>query len=255
MPCVLHDRIERSSQQLLAARVLDRNEQLDPMVEVARHQIGAAEEEGALPTGFEDEEAAVLEESPEQRSHTDIVLAAVLSRSEGAGGAREDLDLRPRVGCCVQLGHDLLVGEMVDLQPNARLLVRFGGFRAGANVGDDRLAHIERRDESLPEPLWPAEARQVVEEVREVGRDLLVGSEEAEVLVEAGGYGVVVAGSDVSVAPQSVFLTADDERALRVDLERRKSVDDVNARRLEGSRPLDVAALIEARLELDQADG
>ena len=66
---VLHDRVERARQLALAAGVLDRHEDLDPVVEVARHQVGAAQQERALAVGLEDEEAAVLEEAAEQRAH------------------------------------------------------------------------------------------------------------------------------------------------------------------------------------------
>ena len=90
---------------------------------------------------------------------------------ERAGRAREDLDLDARVGGRVELVDDLLVGEMVDLDPDPRLLAGRGGVRARADVLDQAAPHVERRDEELAEALRPAEARQVVEEVGEVGRD------------------------------------------------------------------------------------
>ena len=100
----------------------------------------------------------------------------------------------------------------------------------------------------------PAEAGDEVEQVGDVGRDVGVGGEEADVLVEPRGGGVVVAGADVDVALEPVALAADHERRLRVDLHVREAVDDVHARLLERARPLDVAPLVEARLELDDAD-
>ena len=72
---------------------------------------------------------------------------------------------------------------------------------------------------------------------------------------DARGRRVVVAGADVRVAAEEVALAADDERHLRVDLEVREPVRDVDARLLELTRPLDVAELVEARLQLDEADG
>ena len=119
---------------------------------------------------------------------------------------------------------------------------------------DEAAAQRERRDEQLPELLRPPEAGDVVEEVGDVGGDLLVGGEDPEVLVEASRRRVVVPGADVGVATQRVALAADDERHLRVDLEIGEPVRDVDARLLELSRPLDVAQLVEARLELDEAD-
>ena len=81
-----------------------------------------------------------------------------------------------------------------------------------------------------------------------------VGGEEADVLVDARRRRVVVAGADVHVAPEPVALAPDDERRLRVDLHVGEAVDDVHAGLLERARPLDVAALVEARLQLDDAD-
>ena len=118
---------------------------------------------------------------------------------------------------------------------------------------DDPRAQRGRRDEQLAELLRPAEAGEVVEEVGDVGGDVLVGREDADVLVEARRDRVVVAGADVDVAAQPVALAADDERRLRVDLQVGEAVDDVDAGLLERAALLDVAALVEARLQLDEA--
>ncbi len=126
--------------------------------------------------------------------------------------------------------------------------------RDAPDLLDQPVAQVERRDEDLAEALRPAEAGEVVEEIGDVRGDVLVGREEAEVLVEPRRPGVVVPRSDVDVAPQHVALAANDQRRLRVDLQVVEPVDDVHARLLEGPRPLDVQPLVEACLELDEAD-
>src|ERR1700682_6200406 len=50
-------------------RGLDGHDHLDAVIQVALHQIGAAEEKGLGLAGLEAEETAVLEEAPENRSH------------------------------------------------------------------------------------------------------------------------------------------------------------------------------------------
>ena len=56
--------------------------------------------------------------------------------------------------------------------------------RATARIcSSSRVAQVEGRDEELAEPLRAAEPGHVVEEVGDVGGDVLVGGEEAEVLV------------------------------------------------------------------------
>ena len=59
-----------------------------------------------------------------------------------------------------------------------------------------------------------AEAGEVVEHVRDIGADLLVGREQPEVGVEARGRRVVVAGADMHVVAHALALAAHDETHL-----------------------------------------
>ena len=127
-------------------------------------------------------------------------------------------------------------------------------MRSRADLLDQSLAEVERRNEQLAEPPRPAEAGQEVEEIGDVGRDVRVCREEAEVLVGPGRRGVVVAGADVCVPAQLSIFPADDERGLRMDLQVGEPVDDVDAGLLERAGPADVPALVEARLQLDEAN-
>ncbi len=175
------------------------------------------------------------------------------ARAKRGDRAGDDVDLRTGLGCGVQLLDDALVGEGVHLDPDARRLPVLGRVGDRTDLLHEPPAKGEGRDEQLAEALRAAEAGQVVEEVGHVGRDLLVGREQAEVLVEARRERVVVAGAEVDVAPQALRLPADDERHLRVDLQAREPVDDVHSCTLQGARPRDVAVLVEAGLELDEA--
>ena len=78
------------------------------------------------------------------------------------------------------------VGERVQLQPDPRRFARRRGRpRARSIIGQDPRSQPPRRDDQLAEDRGgSAEPRQVVEEVGDVGRDLVVGGEEAEVLVQ-----------------------------------------------------------------------
>ena len=159
----------------------------------------------------------------------------------------------PALRGSVELVDDLRIDEMIELEPDARVPPVGGRRRNGADLVDESAAERERGDEQLAELLRAAEAGDVVEEIGDVGRDLLVGREDPEILVQPRGRRVVVPGADVRVPAQRVALTSDDEGHLRVDLQVGESVRDVDAGLLERSRPLDVAELVEARLELDEA--
>ena len=64
---------------------------------------------------------------------------------------------------------------------------------------------------------------------------------------------MVVAGADVHVAAHRAALATHEERELRMNLQVVLAEDDVDAGALERARPFDVAPLVEARLELDEA--
>jgi hypothetical protein len=73
----------------------------------------------------------------------------------------------------------------------------------------------------------------VVEEVGDVGGDVLVRREDPEVLVQARGGRVVVPGADVCVPAERPALAAHDEGHLGVDLHVGEAVDHVHAGLLE----------------------
>src|SRR6185437_14659040 len=74
-------------------------------------------------------------------------------------------------------------------------------------------------------------------------------------LIRAGRRGVVVAGADVRVPAQVTALAPHNERRLRMDLQVREPVDDVDACLLQRAGPADVPALVKAGLQLDETDG
>ena len=124
--------------------------------------------------------------TPGRSMHTDRAQMSTV----GPGGGRR-----------VELVDQRRVDEVVELEHDPGGPARGGGGGHGADLLDEPGSHLERSDEQLAELLRAAEAGDVVEDVGDVGRDLLVGREEADVLVQAGRRGVVVAGSDMDVAP------------------------------------------------------
>ena len=73
-----------------------------------------------------------------------------------------------------------------------------------------------------------------------------------EIRVDLRGLGVVVAGCGVDVPLDAVGLLPDHETELRVRLQIREPVDDVDPVRLQPLGPEDVVPLVEPRLELHQ---
>ena len=107
-----------------------------------------------------------------------------------------------------------------------------GGDRA-VDLLQQRDAHRAGRDEHLALALGVPVAGQRVEQVRDLLAELAVGREQAEVLVQAGGLGVEVAGADHHVVAHPVALAADDQNRLRVRLEAGDPVHNMRADLLE----------------------
>ena len=76
------------------------------------------------------------------------------------------------------------------------------------------LPQVERRDHDPLRPGAMGIAGEEVEELAHLAREERVGGQQAEVLVLAGGGGVVVARADVDVASDRLAVAAHDEDEL-----------------------------------------
>ena len=88
-------------------RVLDRDEHFDPLVEVARHPVGAAQVDLFVAAVREIKDAAVLEESPDDAAHANTVADSANAWPERADAADQQFDINARLRCLVQ-GYDHL---------------------------------------------------------------------------------------------------------------------------------------------------
>ena len=118
---------------------------------------------------------------------------------------------------------------------------------------EEPLAHARRGDEQPPEGRHFGTAGEVMEQADHVGRDHRVARQQPDVRVQPRRADVVVAGADMRVAAQPPRFLADDERDLGVRLERQAAHRDVCAGALELRCPMQVALLVETRLQLDDA--
>ena len=152
-------RVERGVELGLERAGLDRHDDLDPVVEVAREQVGAAEEVAPARVGLEHEEAAVLEEPPEHAAHRDRLAHARHAGPQPADAARDDVDPRPGDGRAVELLDHLEVVQRVDLDPDPRPLALGGGLGDRADLLDEPAAHVNGDDQELAEALRACRSR------------------------------------------------------------------------------------------------
>ncbi len=176
------------------------------------------------------------------------------ARAQAADAAHVQVDAHARLRGRVQGADAAPVDERVHLHRDPRRVLGGVGGDRPLDLLEDALAQVRGGDQHLAVVQRAPVAGEVVEHVGDVRADLLVGREQAEVGVQPRGRRVVVAGADVHVVAHAVALAAHDQHALGVRLQRRLAVDDVHAGLLQRLRPVDVHALVEARLQLDQRD-
>src|SRR5262249_33364205 len=140
---VAPQRRQRRGELGLERGILNGRDDFDAMVEVARHQIGAADVERAPLRRLEDEETAVLEEAAENATDGDVRAELGDSRAYGADTAHEEVDFRAGLRRGVELVDQFGMGEAVHLDPNVRLLAMSRGVGDGANLLDQPLAQRE----------------------------------------------------------------------------------------------------------------
>ena len=92
----------------------------------------------------------------------------------------------------------------------------------------------------------------MVEQVGDIGADLRVGGEDADVFVDPGGAMVVVARADVAIAADAVGFLANSHCDLGVDFQAEQAIGDMDPRLFEPTGPPDVRGLVESGLELDE---
>ena len=106
------------------ALVLHREQDLDPTVEVARHEVGAAEDDLVVAAVAEPVDAAVLEEPAHHALLGDVLAHPGHARPQAAHAAHHELDLHAGLRRAVQLADHRLVDQRVHLEDEVRRRVR-----------------------------------------------------------------------------------------------------------------------------------
>ena len=125
--------IEDFDHALAKSDIANREHDFDPFVEVAGHPVGGAEIEIRLAAIFEIEDAAVLEEAPDETAYADTMAEASDARPESAGAANNEIDLDADARGAIESLDDGLIEQGVDLGDDARGTVASGMGRFTIN--------------------------------------------------------------------------------------------------------------------------
>ncbi len=227
-------------------------EDLDTLVEIARHEIGRTDEMQRLSVALTVGEAVdtrMLEESTEHRTHTNVLGQAGHTGPQTTDPAHHEIDARTLLARRVQLVDHVGIGDRVDLD---RDVTAFALLAFVANELGEPRAKVMRCNEQTSVFDVARIAGEVIEQLSGIRRHVGFAREVTEVFVHASRSGVVVAGAEMHVAAQSVFVFAHDQHAFGVSLQTDDSVHHVHTSALERLGPGDVDRLVETRLQLHQ---
>ena len=222
------------------------------LVEVARHEVGAAQVDGAVVVGAEAVDAAMLEQAPDDGDDAHVFGGALHAGNEAADSADEQGHFHAGVRRFGNLLDDLLVGDRIRLHEGHGRLASAGERDLLVEVFDQHRLDLQRGDAQHLVVVRDVLELHVAEELDGVASECLVRRDEAQVGVKARGLLVVVAGAELRDVLQSVFGLARDAADLGVHLVIAEAVEDVATRFLEALRPFDVVVLVEACAQLEQ---
>ena len=171
--------------------------------------------------------------------------------TQTADAADDERDANARLARFVERADDVAVDELVALEDDAPVAVRLVAFHFLADVLENRGARRVGRNDELTVLRLGRITRHHVEEVGDVGANVVVRREQPVVRVDLRGRGVVVPRRNVHVALHAVRFATNDETKLGVDLEADEAVDDVDPRLFHLFGPVDVALFVKARLQFD----
>src|SRR6185369_2085218 len=165
-------------------------------------QVGRPDPELLVATVREAQHPRVLEEPADDGADPDPLGQPGHTGAQRADPAYHQVHLDPGLAGPVERVDQLFVHNRVDLDLNARWQTDPRVLDLAFDALDDAGPHAVRGHEQPPVRGLPAVPGQHVEQVGQVGRHLRVGGQQAEVLVDAGRLGVVVARTDVAVPAQ-----------------------------------------------------
>ena len=232
--------------------VKDRPCDLNALLHVARHEVGAGQEDLDVLAWAEAVDAAVLEQTAYDGHHTDVIGVAGHARDQARYAAHEQRDRHACLACLGDLDDDVLVGDAVGLEEQPARLAFARKSDLLVDVGDDAGLDLQRRHGQDVIVVGSVLQLHVAEEFGGIAADGLVGGDEAQVGVELRRLLVVVARAQLRDVLQAVLGLARDAADLAVHLVIAEAVDDVAAGFFEALRPLDVVGLVEACAQLEQ---
>ena len=235
-----------------AVFVLQGKHDLNAPVEISGHPVRGSHVEFFVAAVSEAEDACMLQESSDYRAHGDVLRYARNPDPEAADSAHNQLNLNARRGRLIELRNHVPVAERIHLGDDISLLSRFRMLNLTVNQAVQPVPEPDRgKGEPVPVP-GLAVAGEHVEYGCRVLAERLIAGHNAAVRIEPRRGIVVVAGGQMHITADSVFLPANDKRDLAVGLQAYQAVNDMAAALFKHFRPLDIVLLVKSGLQFYQ---
>ena len=197
--------------------------------------------------GLEVENARVFEEAVHGAGYADVLALPRDAGLQAADTAHEQVDAHVRLRGPIKRANDVGIDQGIHLGDDVPLAAVAA---LALDEIENALLEPERRHrEALPRGRRGISRNQIEQGPGVVG-EILARGEIGNIAVGACGRGIVVAGGKVDIAADDALLPANHQRDFAMGLESDQTIDHVHARLFQHARPGDVAAFVEARLDL-----
>ena len=232
----------------------DFGKDLDTAAGVAVEQVAGADENAlGIRVCTEDEDAGVLQIAANDALDVDVLSIARDAGTQAADAADDHLHLNACLRGFDELFHHIHVVERVDLDKDIARMSGAAEVNLLLNVLDDTGLEAVGRD---PKALCGIDYLAHAKLLKDMGcilAHLLVGGDEGKVGVQLRGFFVIVAGAHLRDVADLVVYLSGNQAELGMNLVVAQTVDDGAACLFEHGGIIDVALLIEAGTQLQNA--
>src|SRR5690606_20050198 len=222
-----------------------RHHHLDPTIEVPPHDICRGNIDFCPRGGHrlaiaEAIDTAVFQEAPDYGFHPDIVRETRYAGSEAADAAHDEIDFHTGLAGIVKRIDHKGIDQRIHLEHDRGRLSRARQLDFMVDIIEQGLAQIDRRDGDGLEFGRAGIAGDEIEHPRYVPRDYRIDGEIAQIGINLGGDGMIIARADMAVADQLAFFAPHHLTHLGVGLELDKTKNDLCPCPLQIARPADI---------------
>src|SRR5262249_1437492 len=185
------------------------------------------------------------------RAYLDVLRDAGHARTQRAHASDDQVDLHSGARGPVQSLDDLRLDERVHLRDDSGRPPRTRVCCLARPLRDDCVMHAERGLDQAVQLRSLSQTRELQEQLVHVLPDLVVTGQNAVVRVRPRRLRVVVAGTEVTVTPDTTGFAPDYQCEFGVRLVAHNTIHDVRARFLQSVGKLDVRFFVEACTQLD----